>query len=142
MHTKFNLFFFLKYMININQLNNIRDKRKLNREYIYKKVLNKCINRIKLISNLGESYCFYIIPEYIYGIPKYNILNCSLFIKKTLENKGFKIVYTSPNLFFISWYHIPSEISESNYKNIKIKNTQKFKKTNEYKNQISSIIFK
>lgn len=113
-------------MINIHSLNNVRDKRKLIRKSIYKKVLKKCVNRIKLISNKGESFCFYIIPEYIYGIPKYNILNCSLYIKQILEKKGFGITFTYPNLLFIYWIHIPSEICETNdelsfYKKIKIK---------------------
>jgi len=106
-------------MLNINSLNNVRDQKEINRIQIYRKVLHKCHHKIKTIASKGiVSYCFYIVPEYLYGIPKYNTLNCATYIVTKLRNNGFSVSYTYPNLIYISWGHIPSEI-----KNISINNT-------------------
>jgi len=103
-------------MINIYNLNNVRDQKEINRYQIYRRVLKKCHNRIKTISKKGDSFGFFVVPEYIYGIPKYDTLNCAKYIVNKLRQNGFKVLYTYPNLIFISWEHIPSE-----FKNPKIK---------------------
>lgn len=104
-------------MLNINSLNNVRDQKEINKYEIYKKVLKKCHHRIKTFSHKGDSFCMYIIPEYIFGIPKYDKLSCAAYIVNKLKLNGFKINYTYPNLLFICWNHIPSEISNPELKN-------------------------
>ena len=100
-------------MLNIFALNNIRDQKEINRYQIYKKVLKKCHHRIKVVSSKGESFCFYVVPEYIYGVPRFDTLTCANYIVRRLQKNGFKIMYTYPNLIFISWGHIPSEFKTS-----------------------------
>ena len=100
-------------MININKLNNVRDKREINKLQIYKLVLHKCYNKINIFSDRGYSFCFYIIPEYIFGIPRYDTLQCANFLIKVMKNDGFIIKYTYPNVIFILWDHIPSEIKNN-----------------------------
>lgn len=112
-------------MLNIYALNNIRDQKEINKFQIYKEVLKKCHHRIKIHSSKGESFCFYIIPEYIYGIPKYDTLNCANYIIDKLIKNGFKTIYTYPNLIYISWNHIPSEIN-LNFKDQLLINNKNF----------------
>ena len=100
-------------MLNIFALNNIRDQKEINRYQIYKKVLKKCHHRIKVVSSKGESFCFYVVPEYIYGVPRFDTLTCANYIVRRLQKNGFKILYTYPNLIFISRDHIPSEFKNS-----------------------------
>ena len=100
-------------MINIHKLNNVRDKREIHKLQIYKLVLEKCYNKINTFSDKGYSYCFYIVPEYIFGVPRYDTLQCSNFLLKILKKEGFIVNYTYPNLIFIIWEHIPSEISKN-----------------------------
>ena len=116
-------------MINIHKLNNVRDKREINKLEIYKLVLEKCYNKINNYSDKGHGYCFYIVPEYIFGIPRYDTLQCSNFLIKVLKQAGFIIKYTYPNLIFILWEHIPSEI-----KNNVLSLTNKDKKDNKDNN--------
>ena len=108
-------------MLNIYSLNNVRDQKEINKLEIYKKVLKKCHHRIKTFSSKGDSFCFYIVPEYIYGIPKYDTLNCAAYIVNKLKKNGFHVSYTYPNLIFISWGHIPSEIKNPQIKDLDIK---------------------
>jgi len=117
-------------MLNIYSLNNIRDQKQINKLEIYKKVLKKCHHRIKICANKGESHCFYIIPEFIYGIPKYNTLNCALYIVNKLRQNGFNVSFTYPNLVFINWKHIPSELKN---KEIVIDNKKQKKNKQTYR---------
>ena len=129
-------------MLNINSLNNVRDLKELNKFQIYKKVLSKCHHRIKTVSLKGDSYCFYVIPEYIFGIPKYDKLSCAEFITNKLKQNGFNIAYTYPNLLFISWSHIPSQLSkrllknpmrDDSNKNIEDSQSEQFRFKDDYK---------
>lgn len=121
-------------MLNIYSLNNIRDQKEINKIEIYKKVLHKCHHRIITCSAKGDTFCFYIIPEYIYGIPKYNTLYCSQYIVAKLKKNKFRVLYTYPNLIYISWNHIPSEIKTKAQLNIKNDNNNNINRSNNIKN--------
>lgn len=99
-------------MLNIHALNNRRDQKEIYRYKIYNKVLEKAHHRIKIVSRKGESACFYVVPEYIYGIPRYDTLSCANFIVSKLRKNGFKVVYTYPNFLFIFWGHVPSQYKQ------------------------------
>ena len=100
-------------MINVHKLNNVRDKREIHKLEIYKLVLEKCYHKINTFSDKGYSYCFYVVPEYIFGVPRYDTLQCANFLIKLLKHEGFIVSYTYPNLIFIVWEHIPSEVTKN-----------------------------
>lgn len=81
------------------------DESKLN---LYNKILNRIHHRIKLTSrqNRGkEQFCWYLIPEMMIGISRYNVEECTGYIIKKLKENDFVVRYTHPNLIFISWSH-------------------------------------
>ena len=97
-------------MINIDELHS-ETKRVLERKKkIYDTVLVKCHQRIKLVAKLNplNSWCFYVIPKFIYGIPLYNLEECLNYIVTHLNKNGFTVNYTHPNLLFISWLNASS----------------------------------
>ena len=53
--------------------------------------------------NNTDQFCWYVIPEIIIGIPKYDHSACIAYIIDKLKDNGFTIRYTHPNLIFISW---------------------------------------
>lgn len=78
---------------------------------IYKKILNRVHLKIKHVAKQrnGDHYLFYVVPEFVFGIPKYNVSTCISYIIEQLTDNGFDVKYTHPNLLFISWMHyIPS----------------------------------
>jgi hypothetical protein len=84
----------------------------------FKKILTKIQKKIKTVARMKQNntFCFYVVPEFIFGCPKYNIQECISYILEKLVDNGFHIKYTHPNLLFISWKHyIP------NYKRQEIK---------------------
>lgn len=94
-------------MLNLNELYRKKEEKIKKKLEIYDNVLKKLHQRIKNVANNSiECYCFYVIPNYIFGIPNYNKNDCIKYIFNKLTQNGFKILYTNPNLFFISWEHI------------------------------------
>ena len=99
--------------INLDDLYERKKQHDLNTLSIYNKVLNRIHNRIKTISRqqTTEQYCWYVIPEMIIGVPKYDHGACTAYLIDKLRDNGFLIRYTHPNLLFISWKHwIPSYV--------------------------------
>ena len=82
-----------------------------NRIKIYQKILFRVHKKIKVTSRLkhNEHFCFYVVPEFLVGVPTYDIATCISYIVEQLTNNGFIVKYTHPNLLFVSWKHyIPS----------------------------------
>ena len=72
---------------------------------IYQKILGRVHNKIKHTSRIrnNNKFCVYILPEFILGVPRYDINTCTMYIIEKLKTNGFNIKYTHPNLLFISW---------------------------------------
>ena len=49
--------------------------------------------------------CWYVIPEVMLGVPRYDVSECTRYLLDTLERNGFCVRYTHPNLLFVSWAH-------------------------------------
>lgn len=73
----------------------------------YNTILNRIHNKIKLTSRqqIADHYCWFIVPEVMIGVPKYDIGTCIAYVIDKLQTNGFKVRYTHPNMLFISWQH-------------------------------------
>jgi len=73
----------------------------------YNTILNRIHNKIKLTSRqqIADHYCWFIVPEVMIGVPKYDIGTCIAYVIDKLQTNGFKVRYTHPNMLFISWHH-------------------------------------
>jgi hypothetical protein len=92
--------------ISLDELYDRKREVEINRMNIYRKILNRVHNKIKTVSRQKcETQLFYVIPEFIFGVPKYNVNTCISYIVEKLEENGFLVKYTHPNLLFISWGH-------------------------------------
>jgi hypothetical protein len=78
-----------------------------NKTKIYQTILQRVHTKIKITSRQRDNMkcCWFVIPEFILGLPKYNIELCTQYIMSKLDENGFIIKYTYPNLLFISWNH-------------------------------------
>jgi len=74
---------------------------------IYQRILARVHKKIKTTSRMRNSanFSFFLIPEFVLGIPRYNMAECTTYIIEKLSDNGFMIKYTHPNLLFISWQH-------------------------------------
>jgi len=93
--------------INIDELYEKKRQTDVNKLELFKKILNRIHIRIKTTAkqNTAERYCWYVIPEIIIGVPKYDQGACIAYVMDTLQKNGFQVRYFHPNTVFISWDH-------------------------------------
>lgn len=102
-----------KIKVNLDDLYERKKKTDLNTLAVYNSILNRIHTKIKNSSrqNGAEQFCWYIIPEMMIGVPRYDHTACIAYILHELRDNGFIIRYTHPNLLLISWKHwIPSYV--------------------------------
>lgn len=100
-----------KNKINLDELYDRKQEKERIKISIYEKILDKIHNKIKFTARQkhNEQYLFFVVPEFQLGLPKYDIADCVGYLINELEDNGFNVKYTHPNLLFISWQHyIPS----------------------------------
>ena len=85
---------------------------------IFRKILNRAHKKIKITSRrrCTESYCFFLVPEFLVGTPIYDTAACTAFIMDKLRDNGFYVKYTHPNLLFISWNHYLDKTQRAKFK--------------------------
>lgn len=83
-----------------NQINDIKLKQ-------YNKILNRAHIKIKQTSRLRsqDQFLFFLVPEFLIGVPSYDTAACIAYVMDKLQENGFYVKYTHPNLIFISWQH-------------------------------------
>lgn len=102
---------FFNEKLSLDELYDRRREVEQNRMNIYKKILQRVHTKIKITAKnkYNDQYLFYVVPEFVFGIPKYDVNTCISYIIEKLVENGFHVKYTHPNLLFISWTHyIPS----------------------------------
>ena len=99
--------------INIDELFDKKQKYDLNTLELYNKLLNRIHVRIKTTSKQkkDEQYCWYVVPEMIIGVPKYDQPACIAYLISKLRENQFNVRYIHPNTLFILWNHwVPSYV--------------------------------
>lgn len=85
---------------------------------VYKKILNRAHQKIKYTSRQRDTghFCFFIVPEFLVGTPRYDSAACIAYVMDKLTQNGFMVKYTHPNLLFISWQHYIPKYQRQNFK--------------------------
>ena len=99
--------------LNIDELYEKKRQHDLTQLALFNKVLNRIHVRIKTVSRQrkDEQFCWYVVPEVIIGVPKYDQSACIAYLIDKLKTNGFNVRYTHPNALFISWLHwVPSYV--------------------------------
>jgi hypothetical protein len=101
--------------LNMDELFEKKKQRDLDQLNIYNKVLNRIHIKIKTVSRqkTDEQHCWYIVPEVIMGVPRYDQGSCIAYVIDKLETNGFSVKYIHPNVIFICWkYWVPSYVRD------------------------------
>jgi len=99
--------------LNIDDLYEKKQQSDLNKLALFNKILNRIHVRIKTVSRqkIDEHFCWYVVPELIIGVPKYDQGSCIAYLMSKLKDNGFNVRYIHPNTLFISWIHwVPSYV--------------------------------
>ena len=86
--------------LNLDDLYERKKQQDLNTITLYNRILNRVHTRIKTVSRqqTKEQFCWFVMPETIIGVPKYDHGACTAYIIDQLRENGFVVKYTHPNL--------------------------------------------
>ena len=132
--------------ISLDELYESKQKRDLRILNTFKIILARVHKLIKLTSRqkIDQQFCWFTIPEFIFGVPSYNNHDCAVYIIEKLQDNGFQIKYTHPNLLLISWQHwVPNYVRQELKKKtgMEIDGNGKFIKKNGENQDLSSTPF-
>jgi hypothetical protein len=99
--------------LNIDELYEKKRQQDLSKLALYNKILNRIHVRIRTVSRqrTDEHFCWFVVPEVIIGVPRYDQGACIAYLIDKLKDNGFHIRYIHPNTLFISWLHwVPSYV--------------------------------
>jgi len=99
--------------LNIDELYERKRQHDLNQLALYNKLLNRIHVRIKTTARqkTDEQFCWFIVPEIMIGVPKYDQGTCIAYLVDKLKENGFMVRYIHPNTLMISWKHfVPSYV--------------------------------
>ena len=89
--------------LDINSLFESTNQKTLRRLETYDSILKKCHTRIKYYSKFEKTTCFFAIPEFLIGVPLYDVNELRTYMMNSLEKNGFKLMYLHPNWLMIDW---------------------------------------
>ena len=114
--------------LDINSLFESTNQKTLRRLETYDSILKKCHTRIKYYSKFEKTTCFFAIPEFLIGVPLYDVVELRTYMMNSLEKNGFKLMYLHPNWLMIDWtekkksmvkVQKATEITQSSIKKVK-----------------------
>ena len=137
--------------LNLDDLFNTQKNIEDNKIKIYQKILQRVHKKIKVTSRSRncEKHCFFLVPEFVLGVPIYDTATCITYMIDKLIDNGFQVRYIHPNMLFISWqhyipYHTRMELKKK--RGIKIDGFGNLIKKNKTKNNddedINTLMFK
>jgi hypothetical protein len=89
--------------LNIYELHDEINKKKEKRSRSFDKVLEICHQKVINASKKELVKVFFDVPEFVIGLPVYDLSECIRYIVKSLEENGFLVQYFFPKLLYISW---------------------------------------
>jgi len=89
--------------LNIYDLYRGIQHKKQKRNATYNAVLHKCHAYIKKAADAELFTALYVVPEFVIGVPLYDINHCTAYIITQLRANGFIVIYYYPRTLYISW---------------------------------------
>ena len=101
--------------LNLDDLYEKKKQQDLNTLSVYNRILNRIHVKIKTVARQqkDEQFCWYVIPEIIIGVPRYDNGACIAYLIAKLRDYKLQVNYTHPNLLLVSWKHwIPGYVRQ------------------------------
>jgi len=89
--------------LNIFELYKSINDKKASKVNHFEHVLTKCHSKIKLAAQNNHFACFFEVPEFVIGLPLFNVTECITYIINALKDNGFVVKYLYPKTVYITW---------------------------------------
>jgi hypothetical protein len=77
------------------------------KQQTYEQIYKRCANTIKHTAGIGELFCIFKIPNFLFGsdYPLINIPSCATYITEKLKkiSKQIKTTFVQPDILIIDW---------------------------------------
>ena len=101
--------------LNINKLRSEVEDREKKKNKIFESILEMCYKKIIDINKQNNNYsCTFVVPNFVFGLPLYNVVDCVTFIMDKLIEKGFEIYFALPTTIHIFW--TPHEANKTTHR--------------------------
>lgn len=101
--------------LNVRELTSQLQLRQVRRHLCFDKILEMCFGHIKRHADKNQLFCFYEVPEFMIGMPLYDMNECLAYIIEKLKENDFLVKYYFPRILYISWNI--NEINEEKLQN-------------------------
>ena len=91
-------------MVKANDLVKEQQKREKIKIETFKKVYKTVEKKIILASASDFYHVWYEVPEFILGLPTYNLKECIEYIEERLAENQFESESYQPNILLIKWF--------------------------------------
>jgi hypothetical protein len=95
-------------MISIHDIQKIEKSRRSIKKAIYVKIYEQFSRKIKSSVELGQYNVTLTVPPLVIGYPIFDRYQATVYIKRQLENGGFKVSQTDQFNLFVDW-KLPSK---------------------------------
>lgn len=89
--------------VNVFDLYRDIHQKKMKRLSGYDAILQKCYSKIKGATAVEQMRVLYEVPEFVVGVPIYDIQHCMAYMIHQLRTHGFIVNYFFPRILHISW---------------------------------------
>ena len=91
-------------MVNAEDLIKEQKKREEKKIITFEKIYKIIEKKIVLASASDFYYVWYEVPEFILGLPTYDLKGCMDFVTKKLKDNNFECDIYIPNILLIKWF--------------------------------------
>lgn len=97
----------------VDQLLNFKRRNKKLAELEYKRILRNCLNNIRIANQIFKYSIIYKVPLTVSGVHDYNIIDCTDFLLKELNELKFTTMRINNQSIFIDWTDIEEKLNLS-----------------------------
>ena len=90
-------------MVTVTELLKEQNIKKKQKEKTFKKIYKNLEKRIIIANSANNNSLWFEIPEFILGIPIYNIIECKDYLQKKLKKNEFSSQFIEPRYLSIKW---------------------------------------
>jgi Family of unknown function (DUF5759) len=90
-------------MLSVHEVNRFMDGKRRDKFVTFEKIFQQCQKLIMKHAENDRYRCFFTVPEFMLGLPVYNLNAAIIYIVEKITAKGFLVKYFHPNVLYICW---------------------------------------
>lgn len=90
-------------MLSVHEINRFMDGKRRDKFSTFEKIYSLCEKHVMKYASNDRYRCMFTVPEFMLGLPIYNLNTAILYVIEKLHSRGFLVKYYHPNILYICW---------------------------------------